>query len=174
MCIQLLGALLEICRDNVTSIRWGGCCIEDVSMRQGVKQGYLISPWIFNAVLDELLYSLPSWLGVSVDGKNIASIMYADNIVLYGESCACMQQLLRQVEEFFGELGMTLNAEKCTAFSIEVAGHVQKMAVVGRPIFQVSGSDIRSVNVHQYLKYLGTEIGLVGGYAEAHQISANL
>lgn len=57
---------------------------------------------------------------------------------------------------------MALNADKCTAFSLEAVGHIKKVAVVDRLIFQVSGKDIRSVNVHQYLKYLGTEIGLAG------------
>lgn len=158
--------------NNTTSIRWGDRCIEDVAMQRGVKQGDPISPWIFNAVLDELLCDLPLQLGVEVGGRCIAGIAYADDIILYAESRVCMVQLLRLVEEFFGARGMMLNAGKCASLSIEVAGHVKKTAVVDIPIFQVAGNDIRSVGVREYLKYLGISIGYVG--AEHRSVESQL
>lgn len=157
----------------VTSIRWGGCLMEGVSMQRGVKQGDPISPLIFNAILDELLQSLPLQIGVNVNGWCITGIAYADDIMLYADSRASMQQLLRLVK-FFGERSMMLNAGKCAAFSIQSAGHIKKMAVVDRPIFQVLCQDIKSVNIHQYLKYLGAEIGLGGVMCktiESHLVS---
>lgn len=78
------------------------------------------------------------------------------------QSRASMRRLLGLVEEFFGPRGMTLNAGKCASLSIEVAGHVKKVAVVDVPIFRVSGNDIRSVNVQEYLKYFGADIGFNG------------
>ena len=67
-------------------IRWGNT--------NGVKQGGIISPVLFNVYMDDLSISLNnSGIGGHIGGKAINYLCYADNICLIPLSSSAMQQL---------------------------------------------------------------------------------
>lgn len=45
--------LANIYSGNTTDICWNKYQLSDTQMRRGVKQGDLLSPWIFNSIVDE-------------------------------------------------------------------------------------------------------------------------
>lgn len=75
--------------------------------------------------------------------------------MLYAESSFGMQQLLKAVEWFFFDRGMSLNLAKCVSVSLEASGKAKKIDVVHESVFSVVGQMILSVGPCDYLKYLG-------------------
>lgn len=56
-------------------------------LKRGVKQGDLMSPKLFNAVLESIFRNL-KWdnCGLDIDGKRLSNLRFADDITLLSES----------------------------------------------------------------------------------------
>ena len=64
------------------------------SVHSGLKQGGILSPLIFNLFVNDLGTLLEhSGKGVSLDGVNLSSLFFADDLVLIAETEEDLQQL---------------------------------------------------------------------------------
>ena len=84
-------------------------------IQKGVHQGYILSPCLFNlygeyimrdAKLDE------SQAGISIVGRNINKLRYADDTTLMAESEEELKSLLMKVKEESEKAGLKLNIQK--------------------------------------------------------------
>ena len=82
---------------------------------KGVRQGYILSPYLFNlyaeyinrnAGLDE------AQAGVSIARRNINNLRYADDTTLTAESKEELKSLLMKVKEESEKVGLKLNIQK--------------------------------------------------------------
>ena len=64
--------------NSETSVFLEGYLSSSSSVNVGVHQGSVLSPFLFNSVLDEIL--------VEVDKKYMYELLYADDIVLVGRT----------------------------------------------------------------------------------------
>ena len=73
-------------------------------IRQGVRQGAILSPLLYSIFADELL-NLPSTsgLGVRVNSIYIGVPMYADDLALIAESPQKLQAMLNIVHSYAGK-----------------------------------------------------------------------
>ena len=86
---------------------------------QGVRQGCPLSPVLFNCFIDELATRLrDSGYGVGVDGRNLNSPLYADDVVLLAETAEELQGLIQIVDDFCRQWHMDLNLTKSKAMAI--------------------------------------------------------
>ena len=77
------------------NIRWGNTVSSSFHFTNGVKQGGIISPVLFNVYMDDLSTSLNnSGIGGHIGEKTINHLCYADDICLIALSSSAMQQLL--------------------------------------------------------------------------------
>lgn len=78
-----------------------------------------MSPFLFNAVIDELLETLESTgLGLQLsDDTQLAGIACADDILIMEERDKDVQKLLDICNEFFDRRGMSLNIDKSVAIT---------------------------------------------------------
>ena len=81
----------------------------------GVRQGGILSPYLFNVYVDELSEQLKMCnVGCSVNGHLINHIMYAEDLVLISPSSARLRQLLQECETFGMSHDIRYYAKKST------------------------------------------------------------
>ena len=77
------------------TIRWGARISDSFKVTNGVRQGGILSPKLFNIYIDGLSDALnKSSIGGSIDGKQINHMLYADDLCIVSLSSAGLQQLL--------------------------------------------------------------------------------
>ena len=104
-----------------------------------MRQGDPLSPLLFNLCIAPLLNRLKG--GVSLCGKKIKSLAFADDLAIFCNSADELSKLLSLLDDFRKMSGLTINANKTKAMKI------------GNPSFNCSSFE----NVYSY-PYLGLEI----------------
>ena len=132
---------LQKCR-----LKWGTCHSELFSVKNGVKQGGVLSPILFTIYLDQLLMKLKnSGYGCHIGNTFCGAMGYADDIVLLAPSRHSMQSLLGICEQFSEEFQIKFNASK----SKHIFMSKQKQYLASN--FKMFGTDIPTVNNEVHL-----------------------
>ena len=109
------------------SVSLGGVESRKVNMHQGVRQGCPLSPTLFNYFVEILAKKLRG-LGAKVEGLDMGSLLYADDIVLVAESADQLQSMIDAVDEFCRNWHMDINLKKS---EIMVAGKRSRVSDPG-------------------------------------------
>jgi len=108
--LSVLEHWYEMC---TTCVKWGNVCSGFFKLRCGVRQGGVLSPYLFACYVDDIIYLLQSsGLGCRFRGTPICVIMYADDILLIAPSVTALQELLLICEKELSLLEMQLNPKK--------------------------------------------------------------
>lgn len=94
-------------------VKWGSASSDYFTVRNGVKQGGVISPLLFSMYLDHLLLELKSsGYGCYIGNTFTGALAYADDIVLLSPSLYGMQKMLNICETYSKQYDVTFNAMK--------------------------------------------------------------
>ena len=127
--INLLRSLYlkqEVCVDT---FRFG--------IKRGVRQGDVLSPLLFNAVLE---FAMRKWKAKLVGGSGFAlhpnkecerltNIRYADDIIMFAKTLDEAQHMIELLVEVFAECGLELNAKKTKILSTTTT-ETQQVALI--------------------------------------------
>ena len=134
---------------QLMSVRWGYSISNVFNVTNGVRQGGILSPKLFNIYIDGLSNILNnSSIGGSLGGKRINHMLYADDLCIVSLSSAGLQKLLSICDEYCASHSITFNVKKsvCMFFKCTVNKHCDNSTVF------LSGNQINFV---QEVKYLG-------------------
>jgi hypothetical protein len=148
---------------STTTIKVGEGQTRPLKILRGVRQGDPLSPLLFNMVMDELLESLNSnFSGGSLpNGAKCAAMAFADDIIMLSDHEVEVPLMLRTVEEFLRERGMSVNPAKCrTLVTGVVAGRT--VPRTKRSTYKINNSPIPVVTIADTFKYLGHGFGYSG------------
>ena len=100
-------------------VRWGNQFSQFFTVSNGVRQGGIMSPVLFNIYMDELSCNLnQSYIGCSMNGMIINHLMYADDTCIIAPSPSALQELLDICADFAVSNFIIFNEKKtkCMCF----------------------------------------------------------
>ncbi len=117
----------------------------------GVRQGFVMSPTLFNIFLEEVLVRIrKSKRGVKVGRGTLGCLAYADDIVLLAENKREMEEMLQITDKYGREWGLRYSERKCKV--MEFNSDNSNQWVLGNNVLEV---------VDKYI-YLGLEVNKEG------------
>ena len=133
-------------------VKWGSTLSSKFQVTNGVRQGGVLSPLLFNVYVNEPSELLnKSGIGGNMGGTIINHMLYAANICIVSLSSSGLQQLLNIYHDYCELHDLTFNAKKsmCMYFSIDMNKHC------GLPVIYLGNSVCQFV---KEVKYLGAMI----------------
>ena len=130
-------------------IKWGGSISDPFSVTNGVRQGGILSPVLFNVYMDGLSRQLNGCnTGCMIGGVLVNHLMYADDLVTFSPSSAGLQQLLDVCSEYGVEFDIKYNSSK----SAVLICRTKEDKSLKFPVFRLPNNPI---DVCKKIKYLG-------------------
>ena len=138
----------SICK---TCVRWGNAYSEFSQLKCGVRQGGVLSPYLFAVFIDDVVKTVHTCqYGCHFGLLRFNIILYADDILLISPSVSGLQQLILTVEKYLVQFEMSLNVKKSVCMRIG-----RKFKEECCLIYTVSGEPIQWAD---HIRYLGVDI----------------
>ena len=132
-------------------VRWGSSISASFRVSNGVRQGGILSPHLFNVYVDDLSQILNRCRTGCLSGNiTINHLMYADDLVLLSPSATGLRELLCACEEFSISHDVVYNSKKS---SVLICRN-KAMDHAAPPVFTVNGSIIGESDKVKYLGHI--------------------
>ena len=100
-------------------VRWNGVTSYMFSVKCGVRQGGVLSPWLFNIYVNDLIIELETNCeGCYVSGKFLGCIMYTDDLLLLSASVSGLQSMLNICYCYGIDIDIIFNRKKSVCFKV--------------------------------------------------------
>ena len=119
-----------------------------IAIQRGVRQGCVLSPYLFNIYTEFIFREVEELEGIKINGKNINNIRYADDTALLANSESRLQVIVDKVKHHSSKGGLDMNVKKTKVMRVT--------KTPDEPI-TIKVDDANLEQVHQF-KYLGTQI----------------
>ena len=137
-------------------VRWGGNLSEKFTVSNGVRQGGILSPYLFNIYMDDLSKLLNKiYAGCSVNGIIHNNLMYADDLVLFASSATALQSLLDKTYDYGCTHDINFNSKK-SAILIVKNSYIKN---IQSPKFCIGKESINEVDSLCYLGHILSSSG---------------
>ena len=94
-------------------VQWGSSLSNGFSVSNGVRQGGVLSPYLFAVYLDGLLEELSnSGVGCYWGSSFVGALAYADDVVLLAPCASALRCMLSICSSFASHHGLVFNAKK--------------------------------------------------------------
>ena len=105
---------------QVFIVRWGNSSSHGFKVSNGVRQGGVLSPYLFNVYTDGLSMLLnQTGIGCSYNNMLVNNLMYADDTVLIAPSASGLQKLLLLCEKFAENYDILFNVTKTVCMCVK-------------------------------------------------------
>ena len=93
---------------------------EKIRIKRGVRQVDTILPKLFTATLESIFRRL-NWenKGVKIDGEFLCNLRFADDIFLCTETSQELQQMLQELSDKSGRMGLKMNIAKTKVMVVD-------------------------------------------------------
>ena len=108
-----------------------------------VRQGSILSPYLFNVYMDRLSHLLNKYRTGCLSGEAVVNrLMYADNLVLISPSATGLQELVHACEGYSEEHDIRYNSKKS---SVLICRNKAMMHAITSPSFVINGNVIEEL-----------------------------
>jgi exonuclease III len=145
----LVGCIKSLYQDARSAVLIENTLSSWFNTSTGVRQGCLLSPVLFNLFLENIMSeALQSFKGtVSVGGRDISNLRFADDIDLMAGSRQELKELTALVDKTCTDYGMEISTEKSKLMAMGTELEQPEIKVRGKSLEQVDS-----------FKYLGAQI----------------
>ena len=121
---------------------------------QGVKQGCVLSPLLFNIYMSDLAMKLDSDINETNPFSDHPScILWADDIILLSENEDGLRKMIKSMENYCKEKELILNTDKTKCMIFNKSGRLI------RKYFSFNNSNLETVKSYKYLGFILTPSG---------------
>ena len=99
----------------MSTVRTGHGTTDWFQIGKGVRQGYILSPCLFNFYAEYIMRNAgleEAQAGIKIARRNINNLRYADDTTLMAESEEELKSLLMKMKEESEKVGLKLNVQK--------------------------------------------------------------
>ena len=133
--------------NQVFYIRWGNSLSHGFNISNGVRQGGVLSPFLFNIYIDDLSKSLTGLkIGCNFNGVFINHLIYADDTILIAPSPRAMQRLLDHCKAYADSNFIIYNHAKSALMCIKS----KKLRSLSVPTIYLDNNPIKLVDKYKY------------------------
>ena len=145
---NILMAIKSLYFDVKSVVRLNHVYSDCFDVSNGLKQGCLISPIMFNLYIDDLITEINALeRGLKIGDKKVSMLLYADDIVLMANTARDLQCMLDCLNTWCSRWGLTVNPKKTKVMHFKPKGR-------NRTNFQFAcGNDL--IELTERYKYLG-------------------
>ena len=140
-------------RSQTFVAKWNDCISASFLVTNGVRQGGILSPYLFSVFMDDLSHLLNNSIyGCQIGAVKLNHIFYADDLGLIASSVYALQKLLNICDDFAMKNSIIFNENKsyCIYFRSRKLKNVTPGSVMLR------GSNIKIVDSEKYLGHILT------------------
>ena len=138
---------------------------EYTEIHRGVRQGCVLSPYLFNIYTEFIFRESEELTGINIGGKNINNLRYADDTVLMANNNEDLDEVVQVVKHHSRNAGLEMNAKKTKTMVFSKTNETPRtnLSIDNTPIEQVAK-----------FKYLGATITEDGRTEKEIQIRAGI
>jgi hypothetical protein len=136
----------------IANIKLNGEKLEAIPLKSGTRQGCLLSPFLFNILLEVLVRAIRQQKdikGIQIEKENVKISLFADDMILYiNDPKNSTRELLNLINIFSEVAGYKINSNKSVAFLYSKEKQAKKEIRETTPITIVTN----------IIKYLGVTL----------------
>ena len=151
---RFFNIIKNIYNNDKACVKMHNKCTEPFNINQGVRQGCVLSPLLFNIFLSDLGKKLDSLdEKVQVHDRGINTLFWADDIIMFSQNEDKLREMLKILEEFSGEHKLIINTDKTKVMIFNKSGRFMRRS------YQINNVHLENVRSYKYLGFLLTPSG---------------
>ena len=107
-----IGIIARLYWEQLADVRTEKGNSKNIQIKRGTRQGCVLSPYLFNLFTEMIFRALDPELGVSIGGRKVSNLRYADDTALTADSGPELQRIATRVNEAGKEFGMKMKVKK--------------------------------------------------------------
>lgn len=132
---------------SISRVKCKNSLTETIMINQGVHQGNVLSPLLFNIFINDIGDELCINDVPILHDTRISHLLYADDLVLFATTEAGLQKNIDKVYEFCKKWGLAVNIEKSKIMAFSKTGRIPK----DHFRFNIGGEELEYVTQYKYL-----------------------
>ena len=136
------------------NVRWKHIVTGEFLMKNGTRQGSVLSPYLFCVYMRCISHKLSSsGIGCHIGGISVCVLLYADDLVILASSWSAQQQLLNLCVDTVSQLDMKFNGLKSVTMIFKPY-KPSRCVSYSFPVFMLDGCMLSMVHSCKYLGHL--------------------